>query len=328
MRDGTPRSTGLLLWLTVAFPFTATVGLASPRTEVIVANAVYPEGPVWTGGRLFFVEYGGAGIKLWNGRAANGRAANGGADLGRADSGGARPFWTGDHCGPSGLIVYHGTHLLVACYDSNTVVEVDEHGKTVRSFDRDSAGNPFLGPNDFAADGKGGLYFSASGVYDVKAPITGTVLHLSADGRISEVAGTIHYPNGLTVSPDGSTLLVAEDLAGRILAFVIHPDGTLGARSVWARLRDLAPPTPHEDAYNGPDGLKFGPDGNVYVAQNGSGRVLVVGPDRHLIRTIEVPTPYVTNVNFGADGSGTLYITGVFDPWKSPYPGAVYRWTP
>jgi gluconolactonase len=98
-------------------------------------------------------------------------------------------------------------------------------------------------------------------------------------------------------------------------------------RSVWVRLQDLAPPTAHADAYNGPDGLKLGPDGNYYVAQNGSGRVLVVSPNQKLIRTITVPTPYVTNVNFGATGSGEIYITGVFDPWKPPYPGAVYRWT-
>ncbi len=303
MRDGILRACGLLLCLA------ASLSPAVPRTSVVVADAIYPEGPVWTGGRLFFVEYGGAGIQVWNGSSA-------------------RNYWTGEHCGPSGLIAFHGNHLLVACYDSNTLVEVDEHGKTARILDRDSSGKPFIGPNDFAADVKGGVYFSASGVYDLKAPITGAVLHLSSQGRISEVAGTIHYSNGLTVSKDGSTLLVSEDLAGRILAFPINPDGTLGARTVWARLRDLAPPTPHEDAYNGPDGLKLGPDGNYYVAQNGSGRVLVVGVDRKLVRIIEVPTPYVTNVNFGGDGNGTVYITGVFDPWKAPYPGAVYRWTP
>lgn len=302
LRHGILRSLGVLLCLA------AWSGSAGPRTSVVVAGAIYPEGPVWTGGKLLYVEYGGAGIKVWNG-------------------GNAATFWTGGHCGPSGLIPYHGNHLLVACYDSNSLVEVDEHGNTVRVIDRDSAGRPFIGPNDFAPDGKGGLYFSASGVYDIRAPITGTVLYLSPRGRISEVAGTIHYPNGLTVSRDGSALLVSEDLAGRILAFAIHPDGTLGARTVWARLRDLAPPTPNEDAYNGPDGLKLGPDGNYYVAQNGSGRVLVVGADRKLVRIIEVPTPYVTNMNFG-DAGGSVYITGVFDPWKSPYPGAVYRFTP
>jgi sugar lactone lactonase YvrE len=216
----------------------------------------------------------------------------------------------------------------VACYDANTLVELDELGKPLRTIDKDSAGKSFIGPNDFAADGTGGMYFSASGVYDIKAPITGTVLYLSPKGQVTEVANTIHYANGLTVSKDGKTLLVAEDLAGRILAFPIKADGTLGPRTVWARLRDLAPPVPGEDAYNGPDGLKLGPDGNYYIAQNGSGRVLVVSEDKKLVRIISVATPYVTNMNFGSEGASTVYITGVFDPWKAPFPGAVYRWSP
>jgi gluconolactonase len=95
---------------------------------------------------------------------------------------------------------------------------------------------------------------------------------------------------------------------------------------VWARLQDIAPPTPHTDAYNGPDGFKLGPDGNYYIAQNGSGRVLVVDANKHLVRSIDVEAPYVTNMNFGPDGARIVFITAVFDPWKAPYPGVVYRW--
>jgi gluconolactonase len=290
----------------VAAALALTMAAARAGVTVVDPKAIYPEGPLWQNGKLRYVEYGGRGIKSWDGHAVS-------------------IFWTGEHCGPSGLIAHGQGHLLVACYDANTLVEVDAEGHTFRTIKMDSAGKPFIGPNDFAADAKGGLYFSASGVYDVSAPITGTVLYMTAAGWITEVANTIHYSNGLTVSQDGRTLLVSEDLAGRILAFPIKGDGTLGPRTVWARLRDLAPPTPHEDAYNGPDGLKLGPDGNYYIAQNGSGRVLVVSPDRKLVRIIRVPTPNVTNMNF--DGN-TVYITGVFDPWKAPYLGAVYAWTP
>jgi gluconolactonase len=288
----------------------APAALGARAAVVLVdSQAVYPEGPLWRDGKLLYVEYAGPGVKMWNGKSTG-------------------TYWSGAHCGASGLIAYRRGHLLVACYDANAVVELDERGKPVRTIDRDSAGKPFIGPNDFAADGLGGIYFSASGVYDLNAPISGAVLYLSADGaRIVEVANTIHYSNGLTVSKDGKHLLVAEGLAGRILSFPINPDGSLGPRTVWARLRDLAPPTPDEDAYNGPDGLKLGSDGNYYIAQNGSGRVLVVDDAKHLVRIVTVPTRYVTNVNFGANGADTLYITGVFDQFKAPYAGAVYRWT-
>ena len=56
-------------------------------------------------------------------------------------------------------------------------------------------------------------------------------------------------------------------------------------------------------------------------------RVQERGDAKKLVRIVTVPTPYVTNMTFGADGPDTLYITGVFDPWKAPFPGAVYRWT-
>jgi gluconolactonase len=281
----------------------------SASVEAIDPGVHYPEGPVWRNGQLFYVEYSAHNIKRWDGKRAT-------------------IFWHRDGCGPSGLIGVRD-HWLVACYDDDSIVEIDAAGQLVRVNRTDDHGRSFAGPNDFTADGRGGVYFSASGVYDIKAPISGTILHISADGKlISEVASTLHYPNGLTLAHDGRHLMVAEMLAGRILSFPIGTGGSLGPRTVWARLRDLAPPTASEDAYNGPDGLKLGPDGHYYVAQNGSGRVLVVGEDKKLARTIEVPTPYVTNMAFGEAGTGTVFITGVFDEWHAPYAGALYRWRP
>jgi gluconolactonase len=297
----------LALWLIVSSAAPAGASLAD--TELVDAAAAYPEGPLWRDGKLLYVEYAGSGIKAWDGKQIT-------------------SYWSGAHCGASGLIDYRKHHLLVACYDANTVVELDETGKLIRTIDKDAAGKPFIGPNDFTADRSGGIYVSASGVYDLKAPISGTILYMpAAKGTPVEVANLIHYSNGLTVSKDGGSLLVSEMLASRILSFPINANGTLGARTVWARMQDLAPPTAHEDAYNGPDGFKLGPDGNYYIAQNGSGRVLVVNEAKELVRIITVPTPFVTNMNFGAPGTNSVYITGVFDPWKPPFLGAVYRWT-
>ncbi|MBV8144223.1 MAG: SMP-30/gluconolactonase/LRE family protein [Gammaproteobacteria bacterium] len=290
----------------IVLSLTTVAALAGTLT-IVDSEARYPEGPLWRDGKLLYVEYATGNIRSWDGTRVT-------------------VYWHQEGCGPSALIPFNG-RLLVACYDTNSLVELGEGGKEVRTVRADSGGKPFIGPNDFTADGHGGIYFTASGVYDLKAPITGTVLHMSADGRsITEVANTIHYSNGLVVAKDQQHLLVAEMLAGRILSFPIGADGTLGARTVWARLQDLAAPTANEDGYNGPDGLKLGPDGNYYIAQNGSGRVLVVNEDRKLVRTIDVPTPYLTNMAFGTHG--VVFLTGAFEQWKPPYPGVVYRWTP
>lgn len=281
---------------------------SSGQITVIDRDAHYPEGPLWRDGKLLYVEYSTSNIQSRSSTRSS-------------------IFWHKDGCGPSGLIS-RGDHLLVACYDGNYLMELDASGREVRMLRTDSSSRTFTGPNDFAADDAGGIYFSASGAYDIKAPITGTVLYLRGDGKtITQVATTLHYPNGLTLSNDRRHLLVAEMLAARVLSFPIESEGKLGPRTVWARLQDLATPTPHEDAYNGPDGLKLGLDGNYYIAQNGSGRVLVVDADRKLVRIIIVPTPYVTNVAFDPHRPNVAFITGAFEQWQPPYAGAVYRWT-
>jgi len=280
--------------------------LVASLLAVVDPEAHYPEGPLWHAGKLLYVEYSAGNIKSWDGHKS-------------------QVIWHGQGCGPSGLIA-RGQHLLVACYDGNYLAELDAGGREVRELHADTNGRPFTGPNDFTADAQGGIYFSASGAYDIEAPVTGEVLYLRPDGvTLSRVASGIHYPNGLTVTRDGRHLLVAEMLKGRLVSFQIDAGGALSARTVWASLRDLVPPTPKADAYNGPDGLKLGPDGNYYIAQNGSGRVIVVGDDRKVVRVITVPSPYVTNVAFEQDA---VFITGAFEQWKPPFAGAVYRWTP
>jgi gluconolactonase len=277
---------------------------AVAQVTVIDRDAHYPEGPLWRSGKLLYVEYSAGNLKSWDGKTS-------------------RVTWHQDGCGPSGLIE-RGKDLLIACYDGNYLAAIDSSGKELRRWRTDSKGGPFFGPNDFAADDHGGIYFSASGAYDVKAPATGALLYLRPDGTtITPVAAGLHYPNGLAVTKDHRHLLVAEMLEGRLVSFQIDAGGALGDRRVWARLQDLAPLTPNADAYNGPDGLKLGPDGNYYIAQNGSGRLLVVNDERKLIRAITVPTPYVTNVAF--EGK-TVFITGAFEQWKAPFAGAVYRW--
>jgi gluconolactonase len=285
---------------------------ARARLTAIDSDAHYPEGPLWHAGKLLYVEYSDGNIKSWDGRIPGNDAA-------------ASVLWHQDGCGPSGL-TERGKELLIACYDGNYLVAIDSSGQEIRRWRSDSKGQPFVGPNDFAADDRGGIYFSASGAYDIKAPATGALLYLHPGGKtITRVATGLHYPNGLAVMKDRRHLLVAEMLEGRLVSFQIASDGALGERTVWARLQDLIPATPKADAYDGPDGLKLGPDGNYYIAQNGSGRLLVVADDKKVVRVITVPTPFVTNVAFEQNA---VFITGAFEQWKPPFAGAVYRWTP
>ena len=93
----------------------ALLGAAHADT-VLLSEAAYPEGPLWRDGKLLYVEYAGPGIKMWDGKRTV-------------------AYWSGEHCGASGLIAYRGDHILVACYDANTVVELDRTGKQIRAFE-------------------------------------------------------------------------------------------------------------------------------------------------------------------------------------------------
>ncbi|MEQ3553144.1 SMP-30/gluconolactonase/LRE family protein [Pseudonocardia nematodicida] len=65
-------------------------------------------------------------------------------------------------------------------------------------------------------------------------PEPGWIRRIDPDGTVTGVADDIHFPNGMVLTPDGSTLVVAESMARRLTAFDVGADGSLGGRRVWA----------------------------------------------------------------------------------------------
>jgi sugar lactone lactonase YvrE len=62
----------------------------------------------------------------------------------------------------------------------------------------------------------------------------GTIALVTADGKARQVADNIAFPNGMVVTPDNSTLIVAESFTRTLTAFDIAADGSLSNRRVWA----------------------------------------------------------------------------------------------
>ncbi len=273
---------------------------AAGEVKVINPEAAFPEGPVWHDGMLYYVEYGGHTVVTWDG---NKNA----------------PLWKQDGCGPAAVVPAAGD-FLVTCYDAGTVVRISSGGKTLATYDKDRDGNAFVGPNDFAADAKGGLYFTASGPWE-SAPIVGKIFYMAASGEITQVADDLHYANGLALSGDGKTLYCAESEAHRVIQFTVKEDGTLSGRKLFAKLRDLDA----EAAAPGyPDGLKMDSRGKLYVAQFSAGRILVVSPDAKLAGTLDVPSPSAPNLAFGPNEE-VVYVMAVDDVENAPWPGKVYE---
>jgi gluconolactonase len=295
LRSSTPVAAALLVG----------TGAFAGEVEVVDSEASFPEGPLWHDGRLYYVEYGADTVMRWDGKAS-------------------MQVWQQDGCGPSAVVETGDGNFLITCYDANTLVEITPAGDTVATLSEDREGQPLVGPNDAVLDAKGGVYFSASGVWDIAAPIDGRILYLAPDGAIAEVADDIHYANGLALSPDGRTLYASEMAAQRVLKFEVEGDGTLGERYLFVRLGDLAADPQGVDIYMGPDGLKTDSAGNLYIAQFEGGRVLVADPKGALVRILTVPAPYVTNLTFG-ETEDVVFVTAASDAWSEPYPGQVYK---
>ena len=125
------------------------------------------------------------------------------------------------------------------------------------------------------------------------------------------------------MSHDGKTLHLAESEASRVIQFDVNRDGSLGNRRLFARIGQV---DPNSVSYAYPDGLKMDSKGNLYIGQYSKGRIVVVSPDKKLVKTIDVPSPAAPNLCFGSDES-VIYIMAVDDQNNAPYWGKVYRVT-
>jgi len=92
------------------------------------------------------------------------------------------------------------------------------------------------GGNEIVIDPRGHMYVDGFDFDFVGggAPEPGWINLVAPDGTYRQVAGDIEFPNGMVVTPDGSTLVIAESFAGRLSAFDIQDDGSLSGRRVWA----------------------------------------------------------------------------------------------
>ena len=77
--------------------------------------------------------------------------------------------------------------------------------------------------SDGIVDSRGGMYVGDAG-FDYLNPLVdpvshGVIVYISADGKSSVVARDLFFPNGMIITPDNSTLIVAETLGHRLTAF-------------------------------------------------------------------------------------------------------------
>jgi sugar lactone lactonase YvrE len=130
--------------------------------------------------------------------------------------------------------------LLLVSPSDGLLVRREPDGSLVPHADLSGIGRGF---NEIVVDGRGNIYVNGGG-FDLMAGeefAPGVVVLVTADGSVRQVADGIAFGNGMAVTPDNSTLIVAESYGKRLTAFDIAADGDLSNRRVWADLGDGVP---------------------------------------------------------------------------------------
>jgi sugar lactone lactonase YvrE len=133
----------------------------------------------------------------------------------------------------------------------------------------------------------------------------GAIALITPDGSVRQVADGIAFANGMVVTPDNSTLVIAESFAGTLTAFDIGADGSLSSRRVWA-------------AGVAPDGICIDTDGAIWTG-SGASSCVRVGEGGELLDRIELDgMPFACML--GGPGRKTLFVM-VADWDRSADPG-------
>ena len=266
--------------------------------EKLAEGFMFIEGPVWDrqNARLYFSDVRGNEVYQWN-------EADGASTF-------LDPVFDGDRTGQrsvssNGLTLDAEGRLILCEHGNRRISRLEEDGSRsvlVETYE----GAQLNSPNDavFASDGS--LYFTDP-PYGLEGLEESTdrqldfngVYRLAPDGQLELLVSDQTRPNGIALSPDETTLYVANsDAENKVwMAYDVSEDGVSNAR-VFYDVNDQSEP-------GAADGMKVDLSGNLFAT--GPGGVWVIGPDGTHLGTIK--TGEVTaNVGWGDDGR-TLYMT-------------------
>lgn len=273
------------------------------RIEVLASGFEWAEGPVWIpddGGALLFSDIPINRIWRWS------------------EEGGLEPYLepsgytgVGDYSGEPGSngLALHPEGGLVACEHGDRRVSLMKDGQGKRTLADHFEGRRFNSPNDLVFDSTGALYFTdppyglPRRAEDLSRELDFCgVFRLAPDGALTLVTDAMSRPNGIALSPDESTLYVANSDPEHAvwMAFDRAPDGSVGTGRVLFDATDRVGSAPGL-----PDGLEVDTRGHLFAT--GPGGVLVLAPDGTHLGTIR-PGHATANCAWGDDGS-TLYLT-------------------
>ena len=187
--------------------------------------------------------------------------------------------------------------LLVVASRDRQLLRQEPDGSLVTHADLSGLaeeGHPW---NEIVVDGRGHIYLNNQGFEFPGGDFApGTIALLTPDGEARQVAGGIAFPNGMAVTPDNSTLIVAESYGQKLTAFDIAADGSLSRPRVWADLGDGTP-----------DGICVDQDGAVWYADVPNRRCVRVREGGEVLEVVDLDRGGFSCA-LGGPGRTTLFI--------------------
>ena len=166
--------------------------------------------------------------------------------------------------------------------------------------------------NDMLVDPSGRAYagnfgFDLMGGEDPRAT---RLVRIDPDGTASVAAEDLWFPNGMVLTDDG-TLIVAETFGGRLTAFDVGADGTLGGRRTFAQPRPVPEPGSLESMIAGaqfaPDGIALDAEGHVWAANAVAGALWRISPGGEVVEEVAMPEGLgVFSCGLGGEDGRTL----------------------
>ena len=193
---------------------------------------------------------------------------------------------------PSGLGWLPDGDLLVVSMKDRKIMKVNPQG--VLTEHADIYQHTGFYANDMVVSGPGYAYVGNLGfnLFEGDAPCTAAIVKVSPEGGVSIAATDLLFPNGMVITPDGKTLIVAETLGARLSAFTIGDNGELSDHRIWAEVGKAPPMTSAEtlaDTDFAPDGCTLDAEGCVWLADAFHGRVARVKEGIGIVEEIKAP---------------------------------------
>jgi gluconolactonase len=215
---------------------------------------------------------------------------------------------------PNGLALDRAGFIWVAETAMRAVLRMTLEGER-EVFASECRGESFLFLNDLTFGPNGDLFVTDSGVlFDEIVQGGVPVPHyrkLKYDGRVYRIDTRTRqieivdrgfkFANGLAFGPDGH-LYVNETLTGNIYRYACRDGAVTGARELFGNVIERY----DEAELKGPDGMKFGANGQLYVAVFGQGDITVLGTRGEVVRRIKTRGMYPSNLAFAGQ---RIYVT-------------------